>query len=56
MILMRANPLLRPLEGLGPENLNFWTQMALTLPVAISGSKKAFNKVIKLSKKLVFPR
>jgi hypothetical protein len=23
MILMRANPLLRPLEGMGPENLDF---------------------------------
>jgi hypothetical protein len=24
MILMLANPLLRPLEGRGPENLNFF--------------------------------
>jgi hypothetical protein len=24
MILMRTNPLLRPLEGVGPENLNFF--------------------------------
>jgi hypothetical protein len=28
--------------------------MALTLPVAISGPKKAFSKVIKLSKKTGF--
>ncbi len=30
MIMMRENPLLRPLEGAGPKILNFsWTQMAL---------------------------
>jgi hypothetical protein len=41
MILMRANPLLGPLEGVGPENLDFlWAQIALALLVAISGPKK----------------
>jgi hypothetical protein len=32
MILMGANPLLVPLEGVGPENLDFfWAQMALVI-------------------------
>jgi hypothetical protein len=35
MILMRANPLLRPLEGVGPEILTLWGSL-----VAISGPKK----------------
>jgi hypothetical protein len=39
MILMRANPLLEPLEGIGPDNL-FWAQIALALLVAISGPNK----------------
>jgi hypothetical protein len=42
MILMGENPLLGPLVGVGPENLDlFWPQMTLTLLVAISGSKKS---------------
>jgi hypothetical protein len=36
-----TNPFLRPLEGVGPENLDFfWAQMTLAVLVAISGSKK----------------
>jgi hypothetical protein len=38
MVMMRENPLLRPLEGAGPKILNFfWTQMALASLVAIWG-------------------
>jgi hypothetical protein len=40
MILMRENPLLGPLKGVGPENLDFLAQMALPSFVAISGPKK----------------
>ncbi len=40
MILMRAYPLIGPLERVGPENLDFWAQMALASLVAISGPKK----------------
>jgi hypothetical protein len=39
--LLRANPLLGPLEEVGPENLDFLRpKMALALLVAISGPKK----------------
>ncbi len=40
MILMRANQLCRPLEGVGPEISTFWTQMDLASLFAISGRKK----------------
>jgi hypothetical protein len=41
MILLRANPLLGPLEGVDPENLDFLRlKMALALLAAISGPKK----------------
>jgi hypothetical protein len=39
MILMGANPLLRPLKEEGFKYL-FWAQMALALLIAISGPKK----------------
>jgi hypothetical protein len=42
IILLRANPLLGPLEEVGPESLDFLTpKMALALLVTISGPKKA---------------
>jgi hypothetical protein len=40
MILIRENPLFRPLERVDPENLLFWAQKALASLVAISGPKK----------------
>jgi hypothetical protein len=40
MVMMQANPLLRPLEGVGSEISTFWAQMALALLDAISGPKK----------------
>jgi hypothetical protein len=40
MVLMRAYPLLRPLEGVGPEISIFLAQMELASLVAISGPKK----------------
>jgi hypothetical protein len=34
---MQANPLLRALEGAGPEISTFWAQMALASLIAFSG-------------------
>jgi hypothetical protein len=43
MILMGANPLLEPLEGAVPENLNFFGAKWHLLRFALSGPKKAFT-------------
>jgi hypothetical protein len=40
MVLMWADPLLRPFEGVDPEISTFWDQMALASYIAISWPKK----------------
>jgi hypothetical protein len=41
MIYRRANPLLGPLKGVDPGNLDFfWVQMAFAALVVVSGPKK----------------
>jgi hypothetical protein len=56
MILMRANPFRRPLEGVSPENRGFfWAQMAIAWLVAILGptpSKGPRNEFARMNRSI----